>query len=283
MKLVVDSGSTKADWIALDDNGNIQFTVSTLGLNPEVLTKEEVISRINDRFDIVQNKAIVKELYFYGAGCGTDRMKNHLADILKEVFENAHVEVKEDTYAAVFATTPRGEKAIVSILGTGSNCSYFDGEVLHQKIQSLGYLVMDDCSGNQFGRHLIRAYYFKTMPKELAEVFEKEYDLDADAIKHNLYKVPNPNAYLATFAKFLIQHKDHEFVREIVLNEMQRFVDLNIRQFDNCKEVPVHFIGSIAYYLKEELDMILTKNGMKLGNVFRKPIDGLIHYHSVTA
>jgi len=283
MKLVVDSGSTKADWIALDDNGNIQFTVSTLGLNPEVLTKEEVISRINDRFDIVQNKAIVKELYFYGAGCGTDRMKNHLADILKEFFENAHVEVKEDTYAAVFATTPRGEKAIVSILGTGSNCSYFDGEVLHQKIQSLGYLVMDDCSGNQFGRHLIRAYYFKTMPKELAEVFEKEYDLDADAIKHNLYKVPNPNAYLATFAKFLIQHKDHEFIQEIVLNEMQRFVDLNIKQFDNCKEVPVHFIGSIAYYLKDELDMVLTRNGMKLGNVFRKPIDGLIHYHSVTA
>lgn len=281
MKLVVDSGSTKADWIALDENGNIQFTVSTLGLNPEVLTKEEVLERINERFDIAQNKEEVKELYFYGAGCGTDRMKNHLADILQEYFSNAHVEVKEDTYAAVFATTPRGEKAIVCILGTGSNCSYFDGEVLHQRIQSLGYLVMDDCSGNQFGRHLIRSYYFNTMPKELAEIFEKEYDLDADAIKHNLYKVPNPNAYLATFAKFLIQHKDHEFIQKIVLNEMQNFVDLNIKQFENSKDVPVHFIGSIAYYLKEELDMILTKNGLKLGNIFRKPIDGLIHYHSV--
>ncbi|KGO89951.1 BadF/BadG/BcrA/BcrD ATPase family protein [Flavobacterium suncheonense] len=283
MKLVVDSGSTKADWIALDDNGNIQFTASTLGLNPEVLTKEEVISRINERFDIIQNKDIVKALYFYGAGCGTDRMKNHLAEILHELFVNARIEVKEDTYAAVFATTPRGEKAIVSILGTGSNCSYFDGEVLHQKVQSLGYLAMDDCSGNQFGRHLIRAYYFNTMPKELAEIFEKEYDLDADAIKHNLYKVPNPNAYLATFAKFLIQHKDHEFIQKIVLNDMQNFVDLYIKQFDNCKEVPVHFIGSIAYYLKDELDKVLTQNGLKLGNVFRKPIDGLIHYHSVTA
>lgn len=281
MKLVVDSGSTKADWIALDENGNIQFTVSTLGLNPEVLTKEEVLERINERFDIAQNKDEVKELYFYGAGCGTDRMKNHLADILQEYFPNAHVEVKEDTYAAVFATTPRGEKAIVCILGTGSNCSYFDGEVLHQRIQSLGYMVMDDCSGNQFGRHLIRSYYFNTMPKELAEIFEKEYDLDADAIKHNLYKVPNPNAYLATFAKFLIQHKDHEFIQKIVLNEMQNFVDLNIKQFENSTEVPVHFIGSIAYYLKDELDMILTKNGLKLGNIFRKPIDGLIHYHSV--
>jgi len=282
MKLVVDSGSTKADWIALDENGNIQFTASTLGLNPEVLTKEEVLSRINDRFDIAQNRDIVKELYFYGAGCGTDRMKNHLKEILHEYFVNANIEVKEDTYAAVFATTPKGEKAIVCILGTGSNCSYFDGEELHQKVQSLGYLAMDDCSGNQFGRHLIRAYYFNKMPKELAEVFEKEYDLDADAIKHNLYKVPNPNAYLATFAKFLIQHKDHEFIKKIVLNDMQNFVDFYITQFENCKEVPVHFIGSIAYYLKEELELVLSKNGLKLGNVFRKPIDGLIHYHSLT-
>ncbi|MCG2611562.1 N-acetylglucosamine kinase [Flavobacterium sp. SM15] len=282
MKLVVDSGSTKADWIALDENGNIQFTASTLGLNPEVLTREEVLTRINERFDIAQNKDIVKELYFYGAGCGTDRMKNHLSEILHDYFPNAHIEVKEDTYAAVFATTPRGEKAIVSILGTGSNCSYFDGTELHQKIQSLGYLAMDDCSGNRFGRHLIRAYYFHTMPKELAEIFEKEYDLDADVIKHNLYKEPNPNAYLATFAKFLIQHKDHEFIRAIVFREMQNFVDLNIKQFENCHEVPVHFIGSIAYYLKDELNEVLTKNGLKLGNVFRKPIDGLIHYHTVT-
>jgi hypothetical protein len=30
-------------------------------------------------------------------------------------------------------TNPKGEKAIVSILGTGSNCSYFDGKELHQK------------------------------------------------------------------------------------------------------------------------------------------------------
>jgi N-acetylglucosamine kinase-like BadF-type ATPase len=47
-------------------------------------------------------------------------------------------------------------KAIVSILGTGSNCSYFDGKELHQKVQSLGYIIMDDCSGNVFGKELIR-------------------------------------------------------------------------------------------------------------------------------
>jgi len=281
LKLVVDSGSTKADWIALDEKGNIQFTATTLGLNPEVLEKDEVLERIAQRFDISQNKDKVTHLFFYGAGCGTDRMKNFLADVFSEYFPNAEVVVHEDTYAAVYATTPRDEEAIVCILGTGSNCSYFDGKELHQKVQSLGYIAMDDCSGNRFGRHLIRAYYFGTMPKELAEKFEKEYDLDPDVIKHNFYKVPNPNAYMATFAKFLIQHKDHEFIRAIVVKEMQFFVDHYIMQYENCKEIPVHFIGSIAYYLKSELQEILAKSGLTLGNVYRKPIDGLINYHTV--
>jgi len=40
MKLIVDSGSTKADWIALDPAGKILFTSQTLGLNPEVLSRE---------------------------------------------------------------------------------------------------------------------------------------------------------------------------------------------------------------------------------------------------
>ena len=56
MKLLVDSGSTKADWISIDETGKILFTTQTLGLNPEVLNKEEIITRVNDRFDISLNK-----------------------------------------------------------------------------------------------------------------------------------------------------------------------------------------------------------------------------------
>lgn len=281
MKLLVDSGSTKADWIAINDTGKILFTTQTLGLNPEVLTKEQIISRLNERFDILQNKEVATHLYFYGAGCGTDRMKNFLKQVFQEYFSNAVISVYEDTYAAVFATTPKNEKAIVSILGTGSNCSYFDGSLLHQKVQSLGYIAMDDCSGNRFGRELIRGYYFNKMPKELAAKFEKEYDLDADVIKHNFYKEPNPNAYLATFAQFLIQNKDHEYCQKIIHSAMQDFVDLYISQFENCREIPNHFIGSIAFYLKDELKVVLEKNNLKIGNVLRRPIDGLIQYHVI--
>jgi N-acetylglucosamine kinase-like BadF-type ATPase len=176
MKLLVDSGSTKADWISIDKDGKVLFTAQTLGLNPEVLDKEEIINRLNDKFDISHNKNKVSHLFFYGAGCGTDRMRTFLSEVFKEYFPKALISVHEDTYAAVYATTPKDEKAIVCILGTGSNCSYFDGSMLHQKVQSLGYIAMDDCSGNQFGRQLIRGYYFNKMPKDLALKFESTYN-----------------------------------------------------------------------------------------------------------
>ena len=279
MKLLVDSGSTKADWIAIDDNGKVLFTTQTLGLNPEVLDEAEIINRLEDKFDISHNKDKATHLFFYGAGCGTDRMKNFLTKVFQEYFTKAIVSVYEDTYAAVYATTPKGEEAIVCILGTGSNCSYFDGKVLHQKVQSLGYIAMDDCSGNRFGRHLLRGYSFNKMPKELAQEFEEEYNLDPDYIKNNLYKDPNPNAYLATFAKFLIKHKDADFCRKYIYDEMEDFVENYIMQFENHKEVPVHFVGSIAFYLVDELTEVLNKYNIKIGNVLRRPIDGLIAYH----
>ncbi len=279
MKLLVDSGSTKADWIAIDEQGKVIFTTQSLGLNPEVLTKEEIIFRLEDKFDISQNKNKATHLFFYGAGCGTDRMKNFLTDVFQEYFSNANITVYEDTYAAVFATTPKNEQAIVCILGTGSNCSFFDGHVLHQKVQSLGYIAMDDASGNRFGRHLIRAYYFNKMPKHLVEKFEREFDLDADVIKQNFYKEPNPNAYLATFAKFLIKNKEEVLFQSFIREEMTAFIENYIMQYDNCKEVPVHFVGSIAFYLKDELKTILSEYGIQMGNILRRPIDGLIEFH----
>lgn len=281
MKLLVDSGATKADWIALDDQGNRLFTTQTLGLSPEVINKEEALERLEARFDIYNNRKEVTNLFFYGAGCGTDRMKTYMSNVFKEFFPNAEVVVKEDTYAAAYATNPNNEKAIICILGTGSNCSYFDGEELIQKVQSLGYIAMDDCSGNRFGRDLVRAYYFNKMPQHLSEKFASEFNLEPDVIKHNLYKEPNPNAYLATFAKFLIQNKEEAFIKKIITDAMQSFVDNYILQFDDAREVPVHFVGSIAFYLKAELGEVLSANGLKLGNVLRRPIDGLIEYHEL--
>lgn len=282
MLLIADSGATKSDWIALDDNGKHVFNTQTLGLSPEVLTREVIEDRLANNFELSKNRLKVKSLHFYGAGCGTDRMKNFLNKIFKKYFSNAKIQVKEDTFAAIYATTKIGHQGIVCILGTGSNCSYYDGRQLFQKVASLGYIPMDDGSGNFFGRKLIRDYYFNKMPQDLGIKFSSEYDLDADNIKENLYKQPNPNTYLATFARFLIENKDHPYCRGVIDKGLQQFVNNYIMQFELATKVPIHFVGSIAFFLKDELTTILERNDLIPGVIRQRPIEGLVEFHRET-
>ncbi|MBA6314738.1 N-acetylglucosamine kinase [Cellulophaga baltica] len=279
MILIVDSGATKSDWIALTEKGERLFLTQTLGLSPEVLTRPVIEDRLANNFELSKNREDVSALYFYGAGCGTDRMQDFLKEIFKAFFPNAIAEVREDTYAAVYATTAIGDQSIVCILGTGSNCSYYDGEKLYQKVTSLGYIPMDDGSGNFFGRKLIRDYYFNKIPKELAEKFASEYNLEADVIKENLYKQPNPNTYLATFARFIVENKEHPYCKGVIEKGFQQFINNYIMQFDLATKVPVSFVGSIAYYLRDELRKALERNDLIVGQILQKPIDGLVKFH----
>ena len=68
-------------------------------------------------------------------------------------------------------------------------------------------------------------------------------------------------------------------MKSIIEDGLQRFISHQILQFENAKDVPIHFIGSIAHYLKDEIDIALKRNGLRLGNVVRRPIDGLVQYH----
>tara|TARA_B100001057_G_scaffold422818_1_gene444572 strand:+ start:1354 stop:2217 length:864 start_codon:yes stop_codon:yes gene_type:complete len=279
MILVVDSGSTKTDWIAVDNTGKVLFSTQTLGLNPQVLSSEILKERIVNNFDLYQNRDYITNLYFYGAGCGVESPQLRIRKVFDDIFTNCKISIKEDTYAAVYATSKPNEKSIVCILGTGSNCTYFDGKEIDQRVYSLGYVLMDEASGNFFGKQLLRSYYFNTMPKDLALKFKEEYDLSPDTIKENLYRKENPNAYLATFSRFLIKHKDNPLFQEIIMNGLDRFINHQILQFDNAKEVPIHFIGSISFFLENEIKNSLELNGLTMGRIVKRPIEELVKFH----
>jgi len=279
MILVVDSGSTKTDWIALDANGKEIFSTQTLGLNPQMLSNEILNERIKNNFDIYKNRNLVSKLFFYGAGCGVDSTQNRILKIFKSIFQNSDFDIKEDTYAAVFSAVDKGVPSIVNIIGTGSNCSYYDGENVIQKVQSLGYVLMDYASGNYYGKYLIRAYYFNKMPEYLREEFAESYDLTPNTIKNKLYREENPNTYLASFARFLIDNKSNEYFKEIIFKGLERFIDYQILQYDNFSNVDIHYVGSIAFYLREEITKIGKKYNLKTGKFIQRPITGLVDYH----
>ena len=186
MILVVDSGSTKTDWIALNYKGEEIFSTQTLGLNPQMLSNEILNERIKNNFDIYKNRKSVNKLFFYGAGCGVDSTQERILKVFKSIFINSEFDIKEDTYAAVYSAVDIGTPSIVNIIGTGSNCSYYDGKDVIQRVQSLGYVLMDYASGNYYGKYLIRAYYFNKMPEYLREEFAKNYDLSPNTIKNKL-------------------------------------------------------------------------------------------------
>jgi hypothetical protein len=94
-----------------------------------------------------------------------------------------------------------------------------------------------------------------------------------------LYKKPNPNTYLATFAKFLIENKENEYSQNLIKKGFELFAKHQILQFENAKDIPVHFIGSIAFYLKDELKEVLESLGLTIGKVLKKPIEGLVNHH----
>ena len=279
MYLIVDSGSTKTDWFAIDEKGSVLFSTQTLGLNPQVVSSAILTERIINNYDLFQNRKKVSKLFFYGAGCGIKSTTERIKRVFEEIFVNSLFNIKEDTYAAVYASAAIGVPSIVCILGTGSNCSYFDGKDVHQYITSLGYILMDEASGNFYGKQLIRGYYFNEMPKHLAELFEKEFDLSANTVKENLYRKENPNAYLARFAKFMIAHKNDPYLQEMIHEGLRRFIRHQLFQFDNAKDVPIHFVGSISYFLQDEVNFILKEFGLTMGNIVKRPIDQLVKYH----
>ena len=277
MILIADSGSTKTNWLVLDKTGKEVLRTRTKGLNPAVFDLEILQNRIEENKELTKIKDLVTKIYFYGAGCGTETPKKILKNLLVNLFKNASVKVKEDTEAAVFSVTDK--PAIVCILGTGSNCSYFDGQTVHQKIASLGYIVMDDASGNYYGKQLLRDYFFNKMPNELATEFKKTYDLNPDTIKLNLYKKENPNTYLANFVRFLIQFKKTDYAQKVIKKGLNLFIENQILQYPESQNLPIHFIGSIAHFLREELKECLNEKGLQLGKIERHPINGLANHH----
>ena len=278
MILITDGGSTKCDWILMDKTGNVVLKTRTKGLNPAVVPEENIKERIlaNEELQPFLNK--ITTVDFYGAGCGTKTPIQLLTNILSEIFSFAEISVNEDMIAAVYSATL--EPGIVCILGTGSNSCYFDGKIIHNGIESLGYSLMDEASGNYFGKRLLRDYFYKKMPTQLAIDFEKRFNLDPDEIKNHLYKRHNPNMYLASFAEFIFTSKEvNGYFYKLISEGMLKFIEYRILCFKESQNVPIHFIGSIAHFSEDIIKECMKPYNLELGKIIRRPIDGLIEYY----
>lgn len=278
MVAIVDSGSTKSDWVILDDFKNVFLKTETIGFNPNFISKELIVPEIENNKSLTSVKNSITKIYFYGSGCGVKQNCDIIEEEVGKVFTNAEVIVKEDLTAAAYAAY-NGKPTIVCILGTGSNSCYFDGENIKIKLPSLGYLMGDEGSGSAIGKQLVRRFFMQKLPQDLHLEFKNTYDLTIDEALKNMYHTTRPNAYLANFNKFVVERKDHPYFQKMIFEEMMSFFDYQVLPYEESKEAEISFIGSIAYYYENILRSAAAELHLNVGQIVQKPIESLVDYH----
>lgn len=276
MIVVTDSGSTKADWIFAQDGGQ-EHQVRTAGVNPFLHTSHQITDMVGHVLSGAAPVQDVDEVYFYGAGCSDEKRCQIMHNGLRSIFPNANIHVEHDLLAAARAACGR-DPGIACILGTGSNSCAYDGTRIIDNVPSLGYLVGDEGSGCHLGKSLLKAYYYREMPEDLAKEFKDELAFDKTAVFDQIYG-DKPNVYMASLSEFITRRQDQPFARSLASECFREFLQRHVLKYDSHLELPIHFVGSIAFLYREILQEVLDSMGLQFGKVVRKPISELVAFH----
>ncbi len=267
--LLADSGSTKTDWQIIINNIPTK-RIFTKGINPYILhedyIKEIIISELLPSIDNIQ----IEKIDFYGAGCRGNEA-NTLKNILISIFNCQRVSVNTDLLGAAHSLC-KDKPGIACIIGTGSNSCYYDGKVIIENVSPLGFILGDEGSGAVLGRRLISDVLKHQLSKEVCSIFFDEYPLSADDILKKVYKEKAPNRFLASFTLFLNKYKYHPEIKDLIIQEFILFFKRNIAYYER-KDLPIHFVGSVAWFFQEELRIVAQKLGYQVGTIKRSPLD----------
>ena len=278
MKLIADCGSTKIDWCLLDGTTTVK-QVYTCGMNAIMLTEEEMAQRIREELLPEVSEFAIDEVYFYGAGCISPEVCANVANAIRASIPASVIEVHTDLLAAARALCGHNP-GIACIMGTGSNSCCYDGEKIVDNVSPLGYILGDEGSGAVLGKLLVGDVLKNQLPAELCEKFLKQYELDRMTIIRRVYKEPGGNRFLASVTPFLIQNIEEPAVHRLVLNSFKSFFVRNIANYDNYRELPVNFVGSIAFYYQEVLREAASAMDCTVGTIIKSPMEGLIKFHT---
>jgi len=278
MLLVADSGSTKCDWMLVNADGQ-RFETSSMGFNPFFHNEDVVESEILKNKLLRENADKILHICFFAAGASSDDRNAILERGLRRVFKNTNSMIVDHDLKGAAIALAQDEHGIACILGTGSNSCYYNGKTVLEAVPALGYVLGDEGSGAYFGKILLSKYLYKKLPIELAASLEKEYGVTKESIFEAVYNKPNPNVYLASFMKFAKENQNHPFFKEMIYKGLSAFINIHVWCYENFREVPVHFVGSIAYHFKDLLEEVARNYRFTIGNIIQKPIGNLTDYY----
>ena len=276
MIFIIESGSTKSDWVLVDKSK--QTFYKTIGFNTYFHSSDVVAAEIRKNKSIMSHVPDVSKIFFYGAGCSSDKLNQEIELGLQMVFPDAEIVVDHDLLACAYATYD-GEPGISCIIGTGSNSCFFDGADLSEEVPALGYVLGDEGSGSYFGKFLLSSFLYHRLPKDILEDFEASYQMTHAEIVANVYKSDSANVFIASFMPFIVKHKNHEFFKQVLIDGLKKFMEVHVCCYEDYLNTPVHFVGSLSALLENHLRLAANDLGIEIKSIIAKPVDNLVNYH----
>ena len=272
MKLIADSGSTKTDWVLTDGNAAIG-RYHTQGLNPCHQSENDIFAILSSELLPQLGSHTPSIVQFYGSGVRPE-LETFMARILKEAFPSATaIEAHSDLLGAARALCGSTE-GIACILGTGANSCLYDGRTIVQNTPSLGYILGDEGSGAVLGNRFLNALYKGFIPKSVMTDFLNDIKMTQADVITRVYRQPMANRFLASLSPFIKSHIAVPEVCELVINNFRTFFRRNVAPYDR-PDLPVNFVGSMAYHYTDQLTTAATAESFRVGKILKSPIDGL--------
>ncbi len=278
MKLIIDSGATKTQWVLLDGKQIVE-NFRTTGFNPYYTPAETIRQSIAAELPERVKHRKIQQIYFYGTGCSATENCNLIKSILHEFFKEASIETHHDLYGAAVALLKHRE-GIAAILGTGSNSCLWNGREITEGITSLGWLIGDEGSATHLGKILLKAFLSGEMSAESTHAFYHYTGLDFEGILHKIYKGKEPNRWISNLSPFASANMENEQIRNLIKQNFRDFLTVQIKKYTGYQDKEISFTGSVAWHFKDILREILQEENLHTGIILQQPMDGLIEFHS---
>lgn len=275
--LIADSGSTKTDWCFIR-NGNAGEVFQTPGLNPYFLDKSLIELLIEKEISPYIYINQVDKLFFYGAGLGSQINKQFLYEVFNKTFAEADIIMETDILGAAISLFGN-QKGIAAILGTGSNSCYYNNGIISKQYPSFGYIIGDEGSGTYLGKLLVRSILSGDLPDKLSLSLSTQFNTDRTHILDKIYRQKNANIELSSYVPFIAENIEHPFINDLVEKSFSDFFSSHASMKNDEYKEEWRFTGSIASIFATQLRNSAKNYALRIGQITKSPIEGLIKYH----
>ncbi len=269
--LIGDIGATGSDWYyhGLTD----KITFSSIGFNPKSQGEDRLQKMLDDLVTKVSTTPV--DLHYYGAGIGSEEDEQKILDAFREKVVVSSYTLYPDILGAARSVC-QDDKGIVCLLGTGSSVCHYDGQSAESG-NSLGYPLGDEGSGMDIGRRIVKSYYYQQMTSSVRDHFGEILPRDRLDFVSRLRDHIAPNQFLAELVPEVLSIKQEPFIQKLLSDSFDDFIKSHLSSVES--EQIINVVGSIGFYFSTEFGQCLNRHGLVLGEVLRRPIQGLSGYH----